>query len=259
MSGPASPAGASRAWRAAVVLARLAVASVGRLRVSGAVPPGLRSGPLLLAANHVGPADPAVLVAAAARVGLAPRIMATAGVFRAPVLGWLMRRAGHVRVERRSAAVRESLAAAGAVLAAGHVVLVYPEGRIGLDPGLWPERGKTGTARLALRTGVPVVPVAQWGAHELLPYGVPRRLLRTLGRAVWRRPVLRVHFGGPVDLSGLSEGDAVEATERIVAAIAGDLVPLRAAEPVRPAWVDRTRPVSAARSRRAGDGGVSGR
>ncbi|WP_189172061.1 lysophospholipid acyltransferase family protein [Pilimelia anulata] len=245
-----------------MVAARLLVALVGRLRVSG----GVRvSGPVLLAANHVGPADPVVLVAAAARLGLAPRIMATGGVFRAPVLGWLMRRSGHVRVDRRSAAVRESLAAAGVVLASGASVLVYPEGRIGLDPGLWPERGKTGAARLALAAGVPVVPVAQWGAHEVLPYGVPRRLLRTVGRAVWRRPVLRVHVGEPVDLSGCvagDRGDAARATELIVEAIARELVPLRVAEPVVPRWVDPTRPVSVARSRRVrsvGDGGVAGR
>ena len=58
------------------------------------------------------------------------------------------------------------------------MVLVYPEGRIGLDPGMWPERGKTGTARLALASGAPVVPVAQWGAHEVLPYGAPKGLGR---------------------------------------------------------------------------------
>ncbi|HEX5742251.1 MAG TPA: lysophospholipid acyltransferase family protein [Pilimelia sp.] len=244
--------GSSRAWRLALWGARLVLGLVGRLRVSGGVPAG---GPLLLVANHVGLADPVVVLAAAARCGVVPRVMATGGVFRVPLLGGLLRRAGHVPVYRGSARVRESLRAAAGLLAAGEVVLLYPEGRIGLDPGLWPERGRSGAARLALGGGVPVVPVAQWGAHELLPYGAPRRLLRTVARAVWRRPVLGVRFGAPVDLSGLRAGDAgdvARATELIMDAIARELVPLRVAEPVAPRWVDPTRPVSVARSRGGG-------
>ncbi len=80
------------------------------------------------------------------------------------------------------------------------MILIYPEGRIGLDPGMWPERGKTGAARLALACGAPVVPVAQWGSHEVLPYQAPRGMLRGIARSLWRRPVIRVHFGAPVDL-----------------------------------------------------------
>lgn len=71
---------------------------------------------------------------------------------------------------------------------------------------MWPERGKTGVARLALTSGATVVPVALWGAHEVLPYAAPKGLLGALGRALVRRPVVRVHFGTPVDLSGLSAG-----------------------------------------------------
>lgn len=237
-------------WRVALWFARFLVALVCRLRVTG-VPPG--PGPFLLAANHVGPIDPVVLAAAARIWGVAPRVMATGGVFRAPVLGWFMRAAGHIRVDRRGPTVSSALDAAGAALAEGSVVLVYPEGRIGLDPGLWPERGKTGTARLALAAGVPVVPVSQWGAHELARYGAPRRVWSHAWWVLRRRPLVRVHFGQPVDLSGLAAGvpgDAVQATERIMAAITAGLVPLRVLEPDWPRWVDPTRPVSEERSRR---------
>ncbi|GAA2529332.1 lysophospholipid acyltransferase family protein [Pilimelia columellifera] len=243
-----------RLWRASLWLAGVVVAVFARLRVSGGLPPGWSGGPLLLAANHLGLADPVVLAAAARRLGVAPRVMATAGVFRAPVLGWFMRSCGHVRVDRRPGAAAAAVDAAAVALRGGSVLLVYPEGRIGLDPGLWPERGKTGVARLALTLGVPVVPVAQWGAQELLPYGAPRRVVRTLLRALWRRPVARVWFGPPVDLSGLSlsvTGDAARATERIMDAVTAGLVPLRAGEPQGPRWVDPTRPVTSERSRQA--------
>ena len=69
-------------------------------------------------------------------------------------------------------------ASAEAALAERSVVLAYPEGRITLDPGMWPERGKTGLARLAVASGAPVVPVAQWGAHTVLPWGAPKKSTR---------------------------------------------------------------------------------
>ena len=62
------------------------------------------------------------------------------------------------------------------------------------------------------------------------------------------RPHLRVHIGPPVDFSDLRMGrvgDANRARYRIAAAITRGLVPLRAAEPGRPRFVDHTRPTTA--------------
>ena len=59
--------------------------------------------------------------------------------------------------------------AAVAAVRAGECVVVYPEGTLTRDPALWPMTGKSGAARIALETGCPVIPVGQWGAHELLP------------------------------------------------------------------------------------------
>ena len=79
-------------------------------------------------------------------------------------------------------------------LADGECVIIYPEGTATRDPDQWPMIAKTGVARLALATGVPVIPVAQWGAQDILPYGevkphvAPRKLVRMLA-------------GPPVDLS----------------------------------------------------------
>ncbi|TDB74671.1 1-acyl-sn-glycerol-3-phosphate acyltransferase [Micromonospora sp. KC721] len=240
-------------WRAAQALAHAAVALLGRLEVTGDVPAHLRRGPLILAANHIGPFDPIVLAAACRALGVAPRFMATGGLFRAPVVGALMRRTGHLRVDRGTAAVHQALVDACAAIAAGSVVLVYPEGRIGLDPSMWPERGKTGTARLAFASGAPIVPVAHWGSHEVLPYRAPKGMLRGIARALLRRPVIRVRFGDPLDLTDLTPGTpgaARRGTDRIIDAITDTLVPLRSDEPQRPRHVDPSRPVDTSRAHR---------
>jgi 1-acyl-sn-glycerol-3-phosphate acyltransferase len=213
-----------------------------RLRVTGDVP----AGPLVLAANHISPVDPVVLMAACRARGLAPRFLADAAVFRMRWLGWIMRRSGHIPVPRGTATVTEALADAAAAVRAGAVLLVYPEGRIGLDPGLWPEKGKTGTARLALTTGAVVVPVAQWGTHEVVPYSAPKGAVRGLLRALVRRPLVRVHFGPPLRVAGTPS----EATDQIIQSLTDTLAPLRADEPEFPRHIDPSRPLSTLRSRR---------
>jgi 1-acyl-sn-glycerol-3-phosphate acyltransferase len=238
-------------WRLLLLFARFGVPLFCRLRVTGDVPDPLRRGPLVLAGNHIGMFDPLALVAACRTRRVAPRIMATAGVFRVPVGGALLHRCGHIRVDRTGDNGGGALGAAIAAVEAGSVVAGYPEGRVSLDPGLWPERGKTGLARLALTTGAVVVPVAQWGAHEVLAWDGLGRMAWTALTALWRRPVVRVHFAAPVDLTGLAAGvpgDALRAADRISEATIAALAPLRADEPGLPRLIDPTRPVSTARS-----------
>jgi 1-acyl-sn-glycerol-3-phosphate acyltransferase len=233
------------------VVARVVVALVCRLRVTGDVSGRLRGGPLILAVNHIGTFDPIVVMAACRTRRLTPRIMASGGLFRAPVLGPVLRHCGLLRVDRGRRTVTEALPAAAQALAECSVIAAYPEGRITLDPGLWPERGKTGIARLALATGVPVVPVVQWGAHEIVAWGGWSAMARSVLRSFVRRPVARVHFGPPVDLSDLVAGTPVEvhrATDRIIGSFVELLAPLRMDEPVLPRYVDPSRPVSTART-----------
>jgi 1-acyl-sn-glycerol-3-phosphate acyltransferase len=241
------------AWRFMLVLGRIIVWPLCRLRVTGAVPVPLRSGPLILAANHVSPFDPIVMTAACHKAGIAPRILATGGLFDAPIAGAAMRAAGHIRVDRDTSHVADALPAAARALRGGAMVLVYPEGRIGLDPWMWPERGKTGVARMAALAGAPVLPVAQWGAHAVLPYETPKHLLRNLLRAVRHRPIVQVDFGTvPVDLTGLTGtpgAQAMHATRRIMAAIDDALAPLRRDEMQTPHLVDHTRAYDVSRVR----------
>jgi len=235
-------------WR--LVLRRFSwlVSIFGRVEVTGGVPEELRNGPLLLAANHIGDFDPFVVAVALHRVGVVPRIMATGGIMSAPVAGPLLERTGAIRDERGTELARHAVRVTEVALVSGGHVVAYPEGRVGLAPDAWPERGRTGMARMALGLGVPVIPVSQWGAHEVLQYGNDWGKLRTAVRAVVRRPALKVHVGPPVALDDLRMGrvgDANRARYRIAAAITRGLVPLRAGEAGHPAFVDPTRPTTA--------------
>jgi 1-acyl-sn-glycerol-3-phosphate acyltransferase len=218
----------------------------GRIEVTGSIPEELLRGPLLLAANHVGDFDPFVISVALFRLGVTPRIMATGGILAAPIAGALLERTGGIRVERGSELARHAVRVTEVALVHGGHVVAYPEGRVGLAADGWPERGRTGMARLALGVGVPVLPVSQWGAQEVLQYRNDWGKLRTMLRAAVRRPVMRVHVGPPVKLDDLQLGrigDANRARMRIAAAITRGLVPLRAREK-RP-FVDPTRPATA--------------
>jgi 1-acyl-sn-glycerol-3-phosphate acyltransferase len=235
-------------WRFMLRTFSWLVSIFGRVEVTGGVPEELRDGPLLLAANHIGDFDPFVIAVALHRVGVVPRIMATGGIISAPVAGPLLERTGAIRVERGTELARHAVRVTEVALVSGGHVVAYPEGRVGLTADGWPERGRTGISRLALGLGVPVIPVSQWGAHEVLQYGNDWGKLRTAVRAVLRRPALKVHVGPPVRLDDLQMGrvgDANRARYRIAAAITRGLVPLRAGERDRPAFVDPTRPTTA--------------
>src|SRR5439155_4924983 len=163
-------------------------------------------GPLLRAANPIGDFDPFVVAGARSRLGVVPRIMATGGIIASPVAGALLERTGGIRVERGTQVARHAVRVTEVALVHGGHVVAYPEGRVGLAVDGWPERGRTGMARMALGLGVPVIPVSQWGAHEVLQYGNDWGKLRTAVRAVLRRPRLRVHVGPPVRLDDLQMG-----------------------------------------------------
>lgn len=244
----------SPVWRGMLETNRGFVALAGNLEVTGTVPKDLLDGPLVLAANHIGVFDPFVLTKACYQIGIAPRFMLAAGLLDTPVVGWGLRHAGALRVERGKATVLESFAkAVEAIKKADAPLLVYPEGRITHERGMWPERGKTGVARIALAANARVVPISQWGAHEAAYWGTEtvtgwsdvKPVLTSFLRGITRRPTFKVHFGDPVDLSDLSAdkpGDAVRAHKRIMQAITDNLAPLRPDEPDLPKFHDPTRP-----------------
>lgn len=187
-----------------------------------------RSEGFIVAANHVSTLDPLTTAHVLYNNAAPPRIMAKAELFKVPVLGALLRSSGQIPVHRNSRNAADSLVDAQAALAAGECVMIFPEGTLTLDPQGWPMVARTGVARLALTSGAPVVPLAQWGASAILP-----------PKAIFLRPFPRKRVqalvGPPVDLSDLQgkvdSASLVEATNRIMAAITAQLAVLREETP----------------------------
>ncbi|MGH3623878.1 MAG: lysophospholipid acyltransferase family protein [Sciscionella sp.] len=183
-----------------------------------------RTGPLLLAANHISFADPITISAYALGNGRIPRYLARANLWQMPVVKWVMASGKHVPVQRGSISASDAYHAGLNSLADGNCLIVFPEATYTKDPNGWPMRGKTGIAKLALASGAPVVPIAHWGTHEVLPPGGKPQLLP--------RKTVHIYAGPPVDLSDLmsaepSRQDLIKATARIMAAITDSLSEIR--------------------------------
>lgn len=184
-----------------------------------------KTGGFVVAPNHVSHVDPLVVAHFLYDHGRPPRFLAKSSLFSIPVVGWIVRSAGQIPVFRESNNATAAFAGAVAAIEAGECVAVYPEGTLTRDPALWPMVAKTGAARIALTTGCPVIPVAQWGPEQILaPYTKRPHLLG--------RKVMRVSAGPPVDLDDLRNRPITsellrEATRRIMAAVTAQLVELR--------------------------------
>jgi 1-acyl-sn-glycerol-3-phosphate acyltransferase len=127
------------------------------------------TGPVLLVANHVSILDPLACGRLVWDAGRFPHFLAKNSVFKG-FAGTLLRASGQIPVNRGTADARSSLSAAEADLAAGNLIVIYPEGSVTRDPEWWPMQSRSGVARLALTTDAVVVPVAQWGAQLLHDY-----------------------------------------------------------------------------------------
>ncbi|GAB3452802.1 lysophospholipid acyltransferase family protein [Streptomonospora sediminis] len=155
-----------------------------------------REGGVIIAANHLSLADP-LTIAHFLYVGGRrwPTFTAKEGVFRIPVVGAIARSTGQIPVKRGSTdAIKALHEAEKALTRDGSSVIFYPEGTCTRDPDLWPMAARTGVARLALSSGVPVVPLAHWGEQHLLRYGTAKL------RIIPRKRV-QIIAGPPVDLS----------------------------------------------------------
>ncbi len=182
-------------------------------------------GGAVIAANHVSHVDPLTFAHLIWDHGRLPRYLAKAGLFDVPLVGRLLRATGQIPVYRMSADATRAFTAAVEAVKEGKLVIVYPEGTITRDPDLWPMRGRSGAARIALAAGVPVIPIAHWGAHDLLyPYAKRPNLFPPTA--------ITAKAGDPVDLDDLRARPAdhaviAEATDRIMADITGLLEEIR--------------------------------
>lgn len=132
------------------------------------------------------------------------RFFAKKGLFGIPFLGTHLKRAGHIPVDRSSprASLKSMLEAARMIGARGASVLNFPEGGRSAE-GL--REFKEGPAFIAIKAGVPIVPVGIVGMRELLPMGS--------GHLRSGKVVLRV--GDPIETKGMGASEREELTLRL--------------------------------------------
>ena len=182
-------------------------------------------GGCVVVANHISHFDPLTCAHFVYGYGRAVRFLAKAEIFDVPIVGWIVRSAKQIPVYRLTADASASFRAAVEAVQEGQCVVVYPEGTITREPDLWPMTGKTGAARIALSSEVPVIPLAQWGAqHILAPYTKRPKLLP--------RKTISMKAGPPVPLDDLRTQPMTpevlrEATDRIMDAVTNLLEDIR--------------------------------
>lgn len=164
---------------------------LGRPKVEGLehVP---ASGPAILASNHLAVADSFYLPLVVPRriTFLAKAEYFTGTGLKGWFTRWFYTVAGQVPIDRSDAdAAQAALTTAERLLNEGKLLGIYPEGTRSPDGRLY--KGKTGLARLALHTGVPVIPVVMVGTDVVNPPGTK----------MWRFGRVTVRFGTPMDFS----------------------------------------------------------
>jgi 1-acyl-sn-glycerol-3-phosphate acyltransferase len=194
-----------------------------------------KTGGIILAPNHMSYADwGSIALFSDGYAKRYPVFMIKSAIFEVKVIGPLMYKFGQLPVFRGRGDAGLVLKKAEQALKAGACVHVYPEGTATRAPARWPMTGKTGAARLALTTGAPVIPIAQWGAQEILPYGSKKPKL-------WPRKIVRMVAGPPVDLSAyqgqrLGASTLQAATVDIMADITALLAKIRQETPPAAPW-----------------------
>src|ERR1700744_4778177 len=208
-----------------------------------------KTGPVIIAPNHMSYLDWGTDAVFFHGAGRYPTFMIKASAFKVPFIGKMLYGCGQIPVTRGAKDAALSLKQAEEALSEGAAVIIYPEGTATRDPNLWPMVAKTGVARLALATGAPVIPVGQWGAQHILPYGSKKPKLFPR-KTVWMKA------GPPVDLSAyagqrLGASTLRAATADIMADITALLAEIRQETPPDAVWD----PAVGARVPLAGTGG----
>jgi 1-acyl-sn-glycerol-3-phosphate acyltransferase len=236
---PVRPLQQKRGWAfdlAVPIIKPALLATTKRTWIDGKKIPA--SGGCILVFNHVSHVDPLTAAHIVYDHGRMPRYLAKSGLFKNRALAYFLTAAGQIPVERLSKNAKGAFDAAVAAVRAGECVVVYPEGTLTRDPDLWPMAGKSGAARIALATGCPVIPVGQWGVHDLLyPYAKKPHL--------FPRTPITMKVGDPVPLDDLRDLPPTtktvnEATRRIMAALTQLVAEVRGEEPPAERFDPRT-------------------
>lgn len=209
-------------YAAAAAIVRPSMRAIARQEWTGLehLPPG----GAVFASNHISELDPLPIAHLLYNHGRTPTFLAKAELWDVPGLGSVLRALRQVPVQRRGDAGR-SLEVAREVLDQDGAIIIYPEGTLTKDPDFWPQHFKTGTARLALETGAPIIPVAHWGLNTIYPRGQKKVRFRPFSHDCV------VAFGPAVDYSDLWDhrdekktmGDLSQRVKNTVAAMVAEL------------------------------------
>lgn len=180
-----------------------------------------RTGPAVIATNHVGYLDFVFVGAAARYQKRLVRFMAKKEVFDHPISGPLMRGMKHVPVDRFGQA-RDSIDAAVAAMGRGEVIGMFPEATI--SRSFIPREGKSGAARMAMEASAPLVPGAVWGSQRILTKDRPKNFERDIP--------ITVDFGPPISYE--PDEDPADVTKRLMASITELVDHAQRAYPVKP-------------------------
>jgi 1-acyl-sn-glycerol-3-phosphate acyltransferase len=161
-----------------------------------------RKGGAILAMNHIGYLDFALIGTAALPSGRLVRFMAKKEIFENKLAGPLMRGMHHINVDRSSGTA--SFVAALRALRSGEIVGIFPEGTISRSFEI--KELKSGAIRLAMGSGVPVIPTIVWGSQRIWTKGVKRDLRR-------KKVPIFVTFGAPMFFE---KGTDVDAGEKLL-------------------------------------------
>jgi 1-acyl-sn-glycerol-3-phosphate acyltransferase len=157
------------------------------------------------ASNHLSYMDTPVLFAT---MPFQFRILAKQGLWEIPFIGWYLNRSGQIPIDAASGrSAISGLLRGVAALKTGLPLMVFPEG--GRAPDGHVQHAASGCAFMAIRGGVPLVPLALIGTYELLPMHVYSL----------RPRVLKIIVGEAISTQGLTVRDSEALTERMVAAI----------------------------------------
>ncbi len=160
------------------------------------------NGSYVFMANHTSYIDTPVVLA---NICVQFRFLAKRGLFQIPFLGTHLSRAGHIPVPREDprAAVKTLQLAAETIQQKKISLLIFPEG--GRSPDGVLASFKEGGAYIAIRAGVPVVPLILLGGRHVLPYG----------GAVVQSGKISMHILPPIETAGMSLKDRGRLTEQV--------------------------------------------
>jgi 1-acyl-sn-glycerol-3-phosphate acyltransferase len=168
----------------------------------------------VFAPNHLSYMDTPVVLA---NIPVQFRFLAKKGLFQIPLLGTHLARAGHIAVPREDprAAVKIMTQAAQIIRDRGTSLLVFPEGGRSHDGKL--QDFKEGAAYMAIKAGVPLVPIALKGTREVLPFN----------SGMVRSGSVTMRIGPPLPTEGLKLHDRDHVTQELrdrIVELLGDTV-----------------------------------